>query len=196
MYADIHTLTAERNSMSDPRPVRSYDYPFADTDAARILKSVLDGRKAHGVSLRSLAKDMGYSPAVLSHMANGRIGVPLEKATHIARTLRINERDFLAAVVAQRAPEALGLLGPSLASDFELVAEIKVITGLDPDQLSDEQKSVIREIAADPHPRRRWLSVAELPAVALLRQWKPTFSDAGLSRLELNFIQAGLERGP
>src|SRR5690554_2445042 len=87
------------------------DYPFQDTTAAKMLKSGLSQQKQEGRSLRTIAKSLSYSQAtVLSHMANGRIRVPIERATEIARAIDIDERDFLAAVVAQRTDDAHRLL--------------------------------------------------------------------------------------
>ena len=177
------------------RPFRPA-FEYEGTDAARMLRSGLNRQKANGISLRAIAKKLRYAQAtVLSHMANGRVAVPIERATQIAREVELDEREFLAAVVAQRAPEAKYLLSEGYETAFGLVAEISMIAGAPPDQLTDEQKSVIREVAADANPRRRWLSIAELRAVTVIRDAKPNFRQNGLSAADLNFIHAGLDDG-
>ena len=146
-------------------------FEYGETDAARMLRSGLNRQKANGISLRAVAKKLRYAQAtVLSHMANGRVAVPIERATQIAREVELDEREFLAAVVAQRAPEAKNLLSQGYETAFGLVAEIAMIAGTPPDQLTDEQKAVIREVAGDASPRRRWLSLAELRAVTVIRE--------------------------
>ena len=171
-------------------------FEYGDTDAARMLRSGLNRQKANGISLRAVAKKLRYAQAtVLSHMANGRVAVPIERATQIAREVELDEREFLAAVVAQRAPEAKDLLSQGYETSFGLVAEIAMIAGTSPDQLTDEQKAVIREVVGDASPRRRWLSLAELRAVTVIREAKPNFRLNGLSAADLNFIQAGLDDG-
>ena len=182
--------------MSEDVELPAPPFHYGDTDAARMLRSGLNRQKANGVSLRAVAKKLRYAQAtVLSHMANGRVAVPIERATQIARAVEIDEREFLAAAVAQRAPEAKNLLGQGYETAFGLVAEIAMIAGTPPDQLTDEQKAVIREVAGDASPRRRWLSLAELRAVTVIREAKPNFRLNGLSAADLNFIQAGLDEG-
>jgi hypothetical protein len=172
------------------------DYPFVDTEAAQILRGAIAAQKAQGTSLRSLAKKVGVSAAVLSHMGNGRIGVPLDRATAIANAVELDERSFLAAAVAQRAPGAYQLLAGPSGHSFDLAAEIRMIAGKDPDDLTEEQKAVIREVVADLSPRRRWLSIAELPAVTLLRKARPELATHGLAGSEMNFLEAILSKGP
>jgi len=179
-----------------PRSPRE-EFSFADTAAARMLKDGLDRQKTKGVSLRSIAKRLHYAQAtVLSHMANGRVGIPIERATEIAREVGLDQREFLAAAVAQRAPEAQVLLAGVPTGNFGLVAELAMVAGGSLDELSDEQKSVMREVAADPRPARRWLSIAELPAVNLIREARPHVRQHGLSSADMNLIGALLDLDP
>jgi hypothetical protein len=173
------------------KPIRrGGDFDFRDTPAALMLKSGLDNRKAVGVSLRTIAKRLNYAqPTVLSHMANGRVAVPIERATQIAREVGLDERRFLAAVVGQRDASALNLLSADPTAKMDLAAEIAMIAGTSLDNLSEEQKSVIREVASEGNPERRWLTIAELPAVTIIREAKPEFRTRGLSSAILNFIQ-------
>jgi hypothetical protein len=148
-------------------------------------------QKERGVSLRSIARRLGYKQAaVLSHMAHGRVAVPLERALDIAREVDLNPREFLAAAVSQRTPEAHDLLSGSGFEAFGLANELALIAGGSSSDLSDEQLSVMREVASDPRPRRRWLSVAELQAVTAIREARPDFRERGLSGSDLNIIMA------
>jgi transcriptional regulator with XRE-family HTH domain len=172
-------------------------HPFAETRAAMMLKRGFDRQKDKGVSLRSVARTLNYAQAtVLSHMANGRVAVPIERAAEIARAVGIDESEFLSAAVEQRAPEAARLLGGMPDGDpFNLATEVTMIAGKKLDELSDEQKSIIREVAADLHPGRRWLSIAEVPTVTLVRQCKPDFRNTGLTASEMRRVQAALING-
>lgn len=138
------------------------------------------------ISLRMLAQELGYKQAtVLSHMANGRIAVPLERAPAIAHALRIPVDHFLAAVAEQRIPGLTAALRhssrPGAHEERGFAQDLRVIADLDFDDLNDEQKSVLREVVADPRPSRRWLSLAELPVVAEIRTMRPSIGASGLS---------------
>lgn len=152
---------------------REIDPALADSEAARMLSAALSKASSErGLSLRKIAPLVGYKQAVvLSHMATGRIPIPFEKAEKIAEVLGMNARDFLKAILKQRHPEVSWSLitdsGGESSDDFlEGLAE-----GLNGQALSlnQEQLAVIREIAAEPHPRRRWLSSDEAFAIEMLR---------------------------
>ncbi|PHQ63437.1 MAG: hypothetical protein COC10_06175 [Sphingobium sp.] len=162
------------------------DYPFAETAAARMLSDAIRLKQAEGVSLRKLAPMLGYKQAtVLSHMANGRIPVPIAKATDIAVAVGLPQSEFLIAAMDQREPEAHTLLAAAPV-DFGLTPngfadELEEVAGRPLDALTTEQKEVIRKVVVDPSPARRWLSEAELPAVALLRRLRPGVEQNGLA---------------
>jgi hypothetical protein len=172
--------------MSDS-PKRLDGYPYADTDAAFMLASAIyRTKRERGISLRSLAKHLNYKQAtVLSHMANGRIVVPLDRAAEIARAVELNPAEFLLAAVDQRSRGAADLLsslaGSGSVNENSFISELKLIAGHSVDSLSDDQKQVAREVVADEKPQRRWLSLAELPVMHLLRQLRPDISRVGLS---------------
>ena len=63
------------------------------------------------------------------------------------------------------------------------------IAGVDIDQLSVEQKTVLREVVNEPHPSRRWMNLAELPTIFALREAWPRFGELGLPRTVLTEIQ-------
>lgn len=169
------------------------DFPLCDTRAAVMLRSALVRVHAkRGLSIRALGKQLGYKQAtVISHMASGRIPVPLERAPDIARAVELPAGDFLAACVEQRSPEARLLLAPSESaeSSFGLISELSLIGGCALDDLTQEQKHVLREVVADPSPKRRWLGVAELPAVELIRMLRPEITQDGLSPTDLAAIE-------
>lgn len=175
-----------------PRGERDY----SDSRAAIMLRAGLDAAsKERRLSIRALGKILRYKQAtVLSHMANGRVGIPVDRATEIARAVGLNEREFLLAVVAQRAPEAEKVLADEQGETFSLASEVELIAGVPLDQLSAEHKEVIRNVVADPQPARRWLSLAELQTVAVIRNVRPTFRSQGLPSADLAGIEALLEQ--
>ena len=168
-------------------------YPFSDSRAAQMLRHAF--QRAHAerrLSIRSIAKILGYKQAtVLSHMANGRIAVPLERATEIARAVELPPADFLIAALEQRNPDAADLMSgvDGLARQpHDFAFEMRAIAGVDIDQLSVEQKAVLREVVNEPHPGRRWVSLAELPTILALRDAWPGFGEGGLPRGVLNEV--------
>lgn len=174
-------------------------YPLADTTAARMLSEGLARAKhEHGLSIRQIGKQMGYKTAVvLSHMALGRAPIPIDRAEELADVLAIDKAYFLQAVVKQRHPDvAWHLLSEgrrSSASD-SLASELESVLGYRLKDLSDEQRAVMREVAAEPQPRRRWLSVHELHAVEVLRAAVPDMQTEGVPSADLTAIQAILEQ--
>jgi hypothetical protein len=143
---------------------------YRDSAAARMLAEAIQRKQAAGFSLRRLAPTLGYKQStVLSHMANGRIPVPLARAREIASVMGISQSEFLIAVMEQREPEASTML---MAGPIELAGapqsfgdELEEIAGQSLDELTAEQKDVMRKVAVDPNPARRWLSEAEIPTM-------------------------------
>jgi hypothetical protein len=160
-------------------------HPYRDTEAARMLADAFRKQQAQGVSLRKLAPTLGYKQAtVLSHMASGRIPVPIGKATEIASAVGLSQSEFLIAVMDQRDPEAHTLLAAA-PLDFELPAtfadELEEIAGRPLDTLTPKQKDIIRKVAVDSNASRRWLSEAELPVILMLRRLRTGIEQDGLS---------------
>lgn len=153
-------------------------HPYRDSTAARMLAEAIRRKQAAGFSLRRLAPTLGYKQStVLSHMANGRIPVPMARAREIASVMGISQSEFLIAVMEQREPEASMML---MAGSIELALplqsfaeELEEIAGRSLDELSAEQKEVMRKVVVDPNPTRRWLAEAEIPAINLLRRFRP-----------------------
>lgn len=148
------------------------DADYRDSEAATMLAAALKVAAAEErLSQRALAKRLGYKQAVvLSHMALGRVPIPVERAGQLAQHLHIDERAFTIAVLRQRYPDLpWGCLLRAEPSKGKLASEIEIIAGKSLDDLSIEQQSVMREVAGDPAPGRRWLSIHEIPAMMKAR---------------------------
>ena len=170
------------------------DYPLANTAAARMLSAGLaKAKQEHGLSIRQIGKQLGYKAAVvLSHMANGRVPIPIDRAEELAEKLGIDKSMFLQAVLRQRHPEVSWhlLFESGQAAPDTLVQELEAVLGCRLQDLSKEQRAVMREVAAEPHPQRRWLSVHELHAVEVLREAIPSIETEGASPTSLAAIHA------
>lgn len=172
-------------------------FPYRDTVAAQTLASGLRRLSDEkGTSLRQLAVTLGFKQAVvLSHMASGRMPIPLDRAEQLADALELDKADFLFAVLEQRHTSTnwRGELA-SPASD-EVVIELEAIAGQPLNRLSGEQISVLREVAAEPRPRRRWLTIHELTAVEHLRRLRPMIHVHGLSATDMRALEKSLLGG-
>lgn len=84
-----------------------FTYPFANTAATKMLADGFDTLwKTHSVSQRQVAAWLGYRGSVcLSHMASGRIPVPVGRVSDLAQVLEVDEAELLLAVLEQRHPE-------------------------------------------------------------------------------------------
>ena len=175
-------------------------YPYAGTAAAKMLASALRTlQRDKKQSLRMIAKSLNYKQAtVLSHMANGRIPVPIKKATEIAAKVGLPQSEFLLAVMDQRQPEVHTLLMAALPGDFDIsqsfADELEAIAGAPLDQLTDEQKEIMRKIVLDARPARRWLTEAEIPVLQLLRSLRDDIGQRGLGPLDRQLITEALKR--
>lgn len=162
---------------------REIDPKLADSDAARLLAGALSrASKERGLSLRKIGPLLDYKQAVvLSHMATGRVPIPIDKAEKIAEVLEINPQEFLKAVVKQRYPEVTwSLLSDATRGDDDSFLEgLAAGLGQIGNDLNSEQFGVMREVAADPHPRRRWLSTDEAAAIEILRAVRSDAEPAG-----------------
>ena len=176
-----------------------HNHPYFHSPAAELVRTSLAAFKERGVSLRALAKKLEYKQAaVLSHIATGRVMVPLERVADLARVLEIDEGKMMIAAMKQRFP---GLTWRSMLQESPTVspAERDVIWRLEGaagkplSELTPEQISIMMEVAATPEPSRRWLTVHELPAVELLRRREPEFRSKGLSRASLDLIELGYD---
>lgn len=171
-------------------------YQWANTEAARMLLSGLErAKEQRGLSVRQLAKQLNYKQAVvLSHMANGRAPIPIDRAEEIAQLLEMSPQKFLRAVIEQRHPEVNWRLisKPSDSPDDDgLASELELILDAPLSKLSAEQRRVLREVAAEQRPSRRWLTVHELP---FAERWRAHQGDLGRqSQSEVDEILSLLE---
>lgn len=176
---------------------RGIDPKLADSDAARMLAAGLSRASAdRGLSLRKVGAMLGYKQSVvLSHMTTGRVPIPIDRAQDIANVLEMDAAAFLRAVVRQRHPEvSWALLSDAHEHESEEVThELTVSFGKPLTELSPEQRAVMREVVAEPRPRRRWLSVHELGAIDLLRKVRPKIGSQGLSAADLAACREALK---
>lgn len=175
-------------------------HPYADTEAARMLRDALQRVSTEGLSLRQLARKLNYKQAtVLSHMANGRVAIPMKKAGEIAEATGMTPSAFIMAVADQRQPQRFSLTTKLEANTFSVsadgfVEELEAIAGAPLDLLTTEQKLVMREVVSQPDPSRRWLAPAEVPAVQLLRSMRPDFQRVGLDRDDRTALRSVLSK--
>ena len=185
MYVSCHTTYMDDN------------YPLASSAATRMLAQGLARAKdEQGLSVRQIGKIMNYKTAVvLSHMATGRVPIPIDRASELANILKLDERSFLFAVLHQRHPDvdwADIFRGEQSEGNDGLAMELEVILGGKLKDLSREHRGVMREVASERSPRRRWLSVHELPVVMMLRELLPALSTEGLDQSQIDRMRSAL----
>jgi transcriptional regulator with XRE-family HTH domain len=133
-----------------------------------------------GLSLREIGRRLGYKqPVVLSHMAKGRVPVPIDRAPEIARQVGVPVDRFLEAVLRQHHPEVEWGLITGNPDPFLL--DIEETAGKALSELSAGHHRVLREVVVDSKPEERWLSIPEIAAVKLLRELFPQLPTDGLS---------------
>ena len=172
----------------------SEEYPYATTLAAELL-SVALRRKAEDerVSVRSLGKALGYKQAVvLSHMANGRVPIPIDRALGIAKVVGLPGKDFLVAVLQQRHADVDWGLITEISDDF--VTSLEALVGKPLSQLSIEHRAIMRDVVVDPNPSRRWLNLAEVPLVDALRGQEPQLRTEGVPLRQIEAVLSALRR--
>ena len=170
------------------------EYKYADTRAARLLSEALRRKsEVERVSLRSIAKQLDYKQAVvLSHMANGRVPIPVDRAEDIAAAVGLPEREFLLAVLEQRHEEVNWSLITSMNDEF--VEELEAIAGKPLSTLSPEHRQVMREVVTEPRPQRRWLALTEVPVMEAVRAEVPYIRSDSAPRRVIDRITTVLRR--
>jgi hypothetical protein len=154
--------------------------PYAESDAAMLLAGAIAERARERISLRELGRRLEYKqPVVLSHMATGRVPIPIDRAVDIARTVGLPAKKFLLAVLDQRHPGIDWSLLVDSSDGF--ASDLETIAGRPLDELPPGTKTVLREVVVDPKPVRRWLTTAELPVVEILRELRPALRVEGFS---------------
>ena len=168
------------------------EFPSAGPAAEMLAGALREYTARHSGGLRALAAQLGIKQAtVLSHMANGRMAIPVDRAPLLARQLGMDEARFTWAVFCQRYPDAAEVLGETGSLDpptvsgaqrqlAPMLASIK--------ELSSERLAIITEVISDPSPAERWLAVREVAAVKILRRFRPE----GLTQLDQEDLRAML----
>lgn len=95
-------MNIDQQEIFDP-----YLYPYSGTFATKMLAEAFKERARNaGLSQRQIAAKLHYRTSVtLSHMAIGRIPIPINRAPELARILGLDAAEFLLAVMEQRHPE-------------------------------------------------------------------------------------------
>jgi hypothetical protein len=174
------------------------DQPFKETAATQMLHTALQrAAKERGLSTRAAARELGYkATVVISHMATGRVPIPLERAVEIAQVVGLDPPAFYAAVLEQRYPgssEMLGLANRNVERPGTFVSELTVLAGCGLEELPEEHRRILREVVSERAPARRWLSIAELPTVLALRRLRPDMSKHGLTHDDIVAIRSALD---
>ena len=165
--------------------------PYAESEAAMLLAGAIAERARERISLRELGRRLEYKqPVVLSHMATGRVPVPIDRAIEIARTVGLSPRKFLQSVLEQRHPDVDWSILIEATEAF--AAELETIAGKPLDELPSDLKGVLREAVIDPQPLRRWLSAAEIPVIDLVRELRPHVPTEGLSSRDKKAVREAL----
>jgi hypothetical protein len=132
--------------------------------------------------LRALAKLVKFNQStVFSHMATGRIGIPLERAEQFAALLDMNAVDFTLAVLEQREPGVHALLAG--AFDFEaggavsaeagaIIAMVRRAQGLSADHVA-----LIGDILREDVPVGRWAIGRNAELLGVIRAARPLGMD-------------------
>ena len=170
------------------------DFEYANTLAAKMLSEGLRTAAAErGLSVRQIGKLLNYKQAVvLSHMANGRVPIPIDKTLEIARVVGLPSKEFLVAVLHQRHKDVNWGLITGIGDDF--VVSLEALAGQSLSQLSAEHRAVMREVVVEPHPGRRWLNLAEVPLVDALRAEEPNLRTEGVTARQKEAIISALRR--
>lgn len=159
--------------------MKDEERPYARTRAAIMLGDALRRHTSrHAGGLRALASELGIKQAtVLSQMANGRIGIPLDRAVDLAVKVEMNVADFCAAVIEQRAPAVYDALNRKqqlheadqlphgLADALKRAASMNGLT--------DEHVAVIDEVIATKRPAAKWMRPFEDDIISAIRDQFP-----------------------
>ena len=177
-------------------PSSPNDRPYGSSRAAQILaRAIEDLHRREKVSQRQLAKRLGYKQSVLlSHWANGRVPIPIERVAELAEALILDERQFLLAVLSQRHPTFnWDILEDEHTPAFHFVRELEQIAGMPVEDFEAGQKMVMRQAAADGRADLRWLAIHEMPVAALLRKVMPILDQDVIAQMDMHAIEAAIQ---
>ena len=171
--------------------------PAISSVATQMLAAGLERlRNEEGITQREVADRLGYKTSVVvSHMATGRVPVPVERAVDIAEILRLDPKRFLLAVLEQRFPVAniSELFGVQLASRGRVASRLELLAGIDLDDLASDTIAVLDEVVTNANPRRRWLTLEELTLVEVLRRRFPDLKRRSLLEEEIVALENCLD---
>ena len=172
-------------------------HPYVDTAATQMLSGALRRyTELNRGGLRALAKKLDLKQAtVLSHMANGRMAIPLDRAPQLALALGMEPANFTKLVLKQRSPDVFAILEKyedrfDQAKSKQLEQLEAVLVG--GDAFPSDVLRIIAEVVRDRKPEERWLAISEVAVVRELRNLRP----AGLDHVDLRLIRESLERRP
>jgi transcriptional regulator with XRE-family HTH domain len=186
MYAYTHTLKMSSGELMT-------EHRYIDTAAAQMLAAGLrTAARERQLSLREIARRLGYKqPAGLSHMALGRVPIPIDRAYEIANHVGLPPDLFLDAVLRQHHPNVEWALITGETDPFVSALQSSVDVPLS--SLGAEHQRIVQEVVKDNKPEERWLTISEVAAVNLLREVFPHLTVAGLSIEELQNLRASIE---
>lgn len=175
---------------------------YADTKAASMLRNAIARAKyERGTVLKDISGKLGMTqPVVISHMASGRIGIPVDRAPALADLLGMDRLAFTKAVLAQKHPAAMDAIDLQSLSPVGLEADevhaLQTDAAFSDTTILAAAKDIIAEVMRDRQPDARWLSIRELDAISLLRRLRPSMRTLGLSQHDLAAIRSALEDAP
>jgi hypothetical protein len=169
------------------------NHRYAGTTAAKMLADGLrSAAQERDLSLREIGRRLGYrQPVVLSHMASGRVPVPIDRASEIARQVGISPDHFLEVVLRQHHPEVEWGLITGKPDPF--LSDLQDAVGKPLNSLSAGHHRILREVVEDSKPEERWLAIPEVAAVKYLRELFPNLPAAGLSDADRSTLRTCVE---
>lgn len=171
-------------------------HPFIETRATRMVAAAIkEQQRRHGLSQRDLAKRIGYKTSVvLSHIAVGRVGVPLDRVMDFARVLEIDPVVFLIAALEQKHPDIdfRSAMNIEVAPQSPLKAKLEAIAGCTLDDLDPELKALLEEVVGAARPRRRWLTLGETQVIDMIRSRMAETNIADFDGVDLLLLESAL----
>lgn len=169
-------------TISPPRAAPETPFPFADTEASMLFRALLDQYvHRNNSSLRKLAAELGYKQStVLSHMASGRVPIPIERAAEFADHLNVPRATFLPAVLKQRHPDVLEAVAATVGEPYQQ-HHLSSSVGIQNSKMTKSQQRIVQEMLRDSYPEERWLTPAEVPLINFLRNATPEIFEHDLS---------------
>lgn len=153
------------------------DFPFSASRASQMLREALTNyTAAHKGGLRALSDRLEMRPATLfSHMGNGRMAIPLDRADQLATVLGIDRAAFCLAVLEQRAPSAyhaiddatgVGSLGSCIPATARQALKILGASSANGEALIE----LMRRGASVTAPLEHWVEGEELELIVAARR--------------------------